>query len=273
MNNLTVAAVQIASDLQDAHANASKIVEWSRRALLEGADFVVFPECSLTGYTLHGPAAHAIPPDHEAVRTVDEFAVQNDIAIGYGFMETNRDCDAPFITYAITSPDGRLRYRKTHLGTSETPHFTPGDELVTAQIAGVCTGVQLCWEGHIADIATKLRSRGAELLIAPHAGKLGGARRLETWDRYLPARALDNGLFVVACNALRPSAPDEDAHSASSGGGIAAYGPDGGLIASYDGFDEHMVVMRIGGTLPRESSPQGMAHISYFDRRRPELYR
>ena len=33
-----------------------------------------------------------------------------------------------------------------------------------------------------------------------------------------------------------------------------------------------MMLVDIGGLLPRERTDGGMAHISYFDRRRPELY-
>lgn len=146
-------------------------------------------------------------------------------------------------------------------------------------------GVQLCWEGYIADIASTLRAQGAGLLLAPHAVGVGGMRRLELWSRYLPARALDNGMFVVACNALRNANRKVPEHAdnglegqtctdfcSAEGGGLAAYAPDGSLIASYEGSDEHMILVGVGGALPREMPQHGMRNISYFDRRRPELY-
>ena len=57
---------------------------------------------------------------------------------------------------------------------------------------------------------------------------------------------------------------------------MTAYGPDGQVICAYDGSDEHMMLVRVGGELPRERPESGMKGgmkgISYFDRRRPELY-
>jgi predicted amidohydrolase len=78
---------------------------------------------------------------------------------------------------------------------------------------------------------------------------------------------LDNGLFVVACNALR-----RGLNGSVQGGGMVAYGPDGQLLASCSSADERMLLVEIGGTLPRETPDTGMHGVSYFDRRRPELY-
>ena len=277
MKEITVGAVQMASKMGDAAANAEVIVGWADRAARQGADLVFFPECSLTGYTTDRAAERAVRIDDEAACQVERFAAQRGIAIGYGFAEKREGFDKPFITYVVASADGRLCYRKTHLGASEAASYEAGDELVVAQVAGVRVGVQLCWEGHICDIATTLRAKGAELLLAPHAGGLGGARRLQAWARYLPARAVDNGLFVVACNALRNGSAASEKHADAEsgggrGGGLAAYGPNGELMTSYDQADEHLMLVEVGGRLPREAPSGGMRGISYFDRRRPELY-
>ena len=133
-------------------------------------------------------------------------------------------------------------------------------------VENVRVGVQLCWEAHIPDVTGVLRGKGAQLVLMPHAGGPGGARRLESWARYLPARALDNGLYVAACNALRRTV------DGGKGGGIAVYGPDGVAAAQYDGADERMVTVSVGGLLPRETPDDDMRAISYYDRRRPDLY-
>ena len=267
MREIAVAAVQIESYLGDCERNADKHAEWVSRAAGEGADLVFFPECSLTGYTLDGVGDVTVRLADRRVEAVREVARECGIAVGFGLVEQGKPGGNPFVTYVVYSGQDMLEYRKTHLGSSERDVFAQGDCLPVADIAGVCVGVQLCWEGRIPEIATTLRSRGTQLLLAPHASGLEGERRVRTWSRYLPARALDNGMFVIACNALRRNSAGRLA-----GGGMAAYGPHGELLSSYDRADEHMMLVSIGGMLPRETPDEGMRNISYFDRRRPELY-
>lgn len=276
MKELTIAAVQIANRLGSVRENTANMLEWVTRAASEDVRLVVFPECSLTGYSIDRASEIAIYPDEESILLLEHAAIQHGVAVGYGFIERRDSTAPPFNTYAVVSADGRLVYRKAHLGASEQGAFSAGEELCSASVMGVCMGVQLCWEGHIPDIATTLRAQGAELLLAPHAVGIGGARRMELWNRYLPARAFDNGMYVAACNALRCQvAADGDCvvDATVTGGGLAFYAPDGSLIDSYEGSDEHMITACIGGTLPRDTSYGGMRGISYFDRRRPELYR
>lgn len=285
--HLKVAAVQIESALGQVGHNLDKHAQWIERAAREDADLVFFPECSLTGYSTVQSREYAIGCDDEAVRAVEGYARERGVAVGFGFIEQARpeddardvnsdasDASASlerrgglFITYEIAHGSERLIYRKTHLGSRERDVFAAGDVLPTAHVAGVCVGVQLCWEAHIPDIAATLRAKGAQLVICPHAGGLGGQRRVESWDRYLTARALDNGMYVAACNALR-----HDADGRPSGGGMVAYGPDGVCIASDASAEEGMLVVDASGVLPRDLPDDVMKHISYFDRRRPELY-
>ena len=285
--HLKVAAVQVESALGQVESNLDKHAQWIERAVREGADLVLFPECSLTGYSTVQSREHAIGCDDEAVTAVEGYARERGIAVGFGFIEQESSedgegsaesgaGDAPespersgkfFITYEIAHGGKKLIYRKTHLGSREREVFAAGDELPVAHVADSCVGVQLCWEAHIPDIAATLRAKGAQLVICPHAGGLGGQRRVESWDRYLAARALDNGMYVAACNAVRYGADDRPC-----GGGMAAYGPDGVRIAYDASAEEGMLIVDANGVLPRDLSDDSMHAISYFDRRRSELY-
>ena len=83
----------------------------------------------------------------------------------------------------------------------------------------------------------------------------------------LPARACDNGLYVAACSAV-----GDNGKGNVFGGGMMVLDPKGNIISEYYGTDEHSITVDIGGKLPRDG-PETMSNISYFDRRRPELYR
>ena len=267
MRNMRIALVQLESVLGDVHRNLHAHLDWAQRAIDAGADLVCFPECSLTGYTTETAGKCALDFENAMREPLAQLARSSGTAIGYGFIEQARDCEKPFATYVI-EPAGGFAYRKTHLGSRERFAFEAGNDLPVVQVADTRIGVQLCWEAHIPDIAGTLRAKGAELVLCPHAVGLGGQRRIASWERYLAARALDNGIFVAACNALRRAESGE-----LRGGGLAVFGPDGALVANCASEREELLIADIGGPLPRETPDDGMRNISYHDRRRPELYR
>lgn len=256
---LTIAVAQMRSVVGDAEGNAHTIVRLIDRAAAEGAHMLFLPEACLTGYNRERAAEIALDDFAAAVRVVEEHALECDVALSYGFIERDEAGGKPFVTHVLFDGDARATYRKTHLGPHEREFFQPGDRLLVFDVLGTRMGVQLCWEGHIPQIAATLRARGVELIAAPFASGVGGERRLESWSRFLPARAGDNDVFVVACNAL-------------PAGGIAVYDPKGVLIGSYAGDDETIFICELDGKLPRDDASQPMGSLSYFDYQRPELY-
>ncbi len=298
MKTTTIAAVQMLNQVGGAAINAKRTCTWMERAHKAGASLVIFPECNLTGYTTGNPESAAISLSDDAVCAVESCARELGISVGFGLIEScASDADGtsseeaseqlgamrPFATYVVfvgraaqqqtndapghaTACD-RLVYRKTHLGQRESS-FAAGDALPVQNIGGIQVGVQLCWESHIPDIAATLRHQGCQLLLTPYAMGMDAGSRLTSWSRYLPARAFDNGIYVVACNAL--FAKDD---GSITGGGTACWKPNGELLGSYTQSDEHMALFSIEGPLPREHAQKNMREISYFDRRRPELYR
>jgi len=67
MARLTIALAQTTARLGDPEANLEKHLAWIEDARSQGADLVVFPELSLTGYVLQdltsSVARHATPDD------------------------------------------------------------------------------------------------------------------------------------------------------------------------------------------------------------------
>ena len=257
--------VQMRSTLGDIAGNTSTIFRYMDDAREGGSDLICFPEACLTGYTNDGPAKFAVEFDGPEVAAICEHARSAGMMASFGFIESSSD--QPFLTQVLVAEEGMLVYRKTHLGRTESGVFGAGCELPVLKTPVACVGMHLCWESHIPDISTTMRGRGAELMLLPHAGGLGGQRRRESWERFLPARANDNGMFVAACNAV-----GDNGAGLSFGGGICVLDPKGRVLAEHYGDEPLMLTCDLDGTLPRDGSDQGMGNISYFDRRRPELY-
>lgn len=263
MKDIRLTLVQMNSRAGDPEGNLERMAEFVEDN--SDSDIICFPEMCLSGYTTDDPGRFALTPDDSFVLKVHELAENSGTAIVFGYLEI--DGDSVCMRQEIADGSGTAKYyRKSHLGAMESKVFKAGDDLPVFDIKGVKTGLQLCIESHIQDISASLRSKGAELILMPFANGITGERRRSSWYTYLPARASDNGLFVACCSAI-----GDNGYGAQFGGGTIALDPKGNTIAEYYGTDPHSITLEIGGKLPRDG-PETMSNISYYDRRRPELY-
>ena len=263
VKNIRVTAVQMCSKVSDPYGNISLMERFVSEH--SDSDIICFPEMCLSGYSSKDPDRFALTRDSDPVLRVCDMSSRYGCSIVFGYIEPENG--SLYVHQEVVEPSReRHHYRKCHLGQAEAAVFSVGNDLPVFDIGGVCVGLHLCTESHIPEVCMTFRNKGAELVIVPFANGIAGERRRDTWHRYLPARANDNGMFVVGC-----SASGDNGNGAVFGGGLIAIDPKGRIMDEYYGDDDHSITVDIGGRLPRDG-PETMMCISYFDRRRPELY-
>ncbi len=256
MNDIRIALSQICPETGNTEKNKFKIFEYMEKASEQNAHFIVFPECSLTGYAPERANMLALSPEDVTVKEIEAKADRLGIAVCFGFAE--KGDPKPYISQEYYFKGQKTIYRKTHVAPREDAFFDEGKDYPLEELNGVKIGIQICWESHMPRISDLYRSRGAQLLLFPYASGMSGDKCIENWSIHIPARASDNGCYAAACNLL----------SKGKGGGLAVWDPKGKLIAEYKGFDEEMIVCDIGGELPRdiyERGEESMHTLSYFD--------
>ena len=172
--------------------------------LVEGltADLVVLPELWPTGYfAFDRYAAEAESMEGETVTGLRRIAARCGITLmGGTFVERHADGLA---NCAVTiGPDGSIlhTYRKIHLfgyQSEEARLLTPGTDLTVAETAFAPVGTSTCYDLRFPELYRKLVDQGAQMVIIPAAWPLA---RLEHWRLLLRARAIENQVFVIACN-------------------------------------------------------------------------
>src|SRR5947199_945107 len=112
---MKVAVVQISCALGDPEANLLKVRDFSRRAKAAGAELIVFPEMTDTGYSMPVIQKHAAPWTSGFVPGLQEIARELSIAIVSGVSE--RDGSSIYNSQLLIDSDGKItsKYRKTHL--------------------------------------------------------------------------------------------------------------------------------------------------------------
>jgi len=165
-----VAVVQMAPRLLDLEANIELTVGAIEAARAQGADIIVLPELSLSGYMfdsmdeVHSCAVAASHPVF--ARWAQALAGSPGLVVG-GFAE--KSGDEVYISAAMVGADGvRAVYRKTHLWNLEKRFFTAGTDappIVDTDFGRV--GVLICYDLEFPEMARRLAMRGADLITVP----------------------------------------------------------------------------------------------------------
>ncbi|ROV58346.1 carbon-nitrogen hydrolase family protein [Vibrio ponticus] len=143
-NNLSVALAQIPVIDGDVEANFRQHIRAAKTAAEQGADLVLFPELSLTGYVLPMAAELCFDAKHSILRDLSELAVTQQITIVAGcFLKQAKK--KPSISAVICKPTGELDYyAKQYLHSGENEYCSAGQHNYTLRLKGYKLALAIC---------------------------------------------------------------------------------------------------------------------------------
>jgi N-carbamoylputrescine amidase len=268
MNDIRIAVVIFHSAASKSRRNLDEMEKWITAAGKEGAALICFPEMNITGYGLDRDtigAAESIPG--LSTERLTAWAESENIVILAGMVE-KEDKNRVFASHLVVNPDGCIGvYRKLHIAPPERSVFLPGNDIPLFETRGVRFGIQLCYDAHFPEISTRMAVEGADIIFLPHASPRGTPKeKYRSWMRHLPARAFDNGLFVVACNQT-----GENGKGLSFPGLALVIDPSGNVKESQTDGKEGMIVADLKGEDITRVRKHRMRY--FLPNRRPEIYR
>ncbi len=236
---IRVGSVQFNHHPGDKDYNIGVIETFAAQAAAEGVKILVFPEMCITGYwhvrNLSREAIHDLAepvPAGPSMEKLKTLAQKHDMMIGAGLIERAAD-GRLFNSYVCCLPDGSTYvHRKLHCFISE--HMSSGEGYTVFQTPFGCkVGILICWDNNLIENVRATALAGADILLAPHQtggcdsrsphamGKIEvtlwqnrkanrqaieeeflGPKGRQWLLRWLPARAHDNGLFVIFSNGV-----------------------------------------------------------------------
>lgn len=260
---MKIAAAQIITTPGAVQDNTKKMLDYIDRSASLGSDVVMFPEMSDTGYDMPLIMSSAQSWDEGTVPALQASAKRYGINVIAGVSE--RTNEGVFNSTVIINREGSIsgRYRKTHLITAEPMlehrFLKAGESLGIAEVEGVLCGFMTCYDIRFPEIARTLSLKGANILFVPSAFPLV---RLTHWTVLLNARAVENQVFVVACNRIGIDA------GVSFCGTTTIIDPYGAIIASSSAIHETLVA----GEIDLEMIKTVRSQIKVHQDRRPALY-
>ncbi len=244
---MKVAVAQINPRLGDVDRNASLHREWICRAREAGADLVVFPELSLTGYLLQD-LVQDLALDLKDSAVMQQLAAESrGIAVVAGVVE--RTDGNQFHNTAVLFEGGKLAHlhRKVYLPTygmfDEGRYFGAGDRFrVHDSDALGRIGLLICEDAWHLSASYLLAQGGADVLCVPSAGPVRGMRQeadltsRSTWRDLCKVTAQFHTVYVLFCNRVG----HEDGWTYS--GGSLIVDPRGEVIAEAGADKEELLV-------------------------------
>ncbi|MDX8572428.1 MULTISPECIES: nitrilase family protein [Elizabethkingia] len=297
MDKIKVSTAQFEHKSGDKEYNLSVIEKLAKEAAKEGSDVIAFHECSITGYTFARKLtkeqmlelAEKIPQG-ESIHRLQQIAAENNIVILAGLFEKDEH-DNLHKAYVCVDKNGLVaKYRKLHPFIN--PYLTPGNEYCIFEIKGWKCGILICYDNNIIENVRATALLGAEIIFMPHvtmctpssrpgAGfvdpelwknresdptslrlEFNGMKGRDWLMKWLPARAYDNGIYVVFSN---PIGMDDDQ---LKNGCSMIIDPFGDILNECQTFEDSFV----SSVLTKEKL-QLAGGYRYRKARRPDLYR
>jgi predicted amidohydrolase len=297
MDNLKISTAQFEHRSSDKTFNLARIERFAEEAAAEGSQVIAFHECSITGYTFTRNLSESemldlaeFIPDGPSVLKLTEIAKKNNIAILAGLFEKDKQNNL-YKSYICVDRTGLIaKFRKLHPFIN--PYLIPGDEYCVFDLYGWKCGILICYDNNIIENVRATTLLGAEIIFMPHVTMCTPSTRPGAgfvdpalWEnrvvdpislrlefdgmkgrgwlmKWLPARAYDNGIYVVFSN---PIGMDDDQ---LKNGCSMIIDPFGDILSECRKLDDEWV----SAVLTREKLTKSGGY-RYLKARRPDLYK
>ena len=178
--------------------NRRLCTELTEQAAAQGCDWIVFPEMTLTGFTMH-PELFA-EPEGIGSSTADFFcSLSRGLSIGiiYGYIASHADSYTNRLVYVR---DGMIlqEYAKLHPFSfgEESKHYIAGDKLSILSLPDICISGFICYDLRFPEIFQISSEKSEVIFVIANWPK----SRIDQWDTLLKARAIENQVFMVGVN-------------------------------------------------------------------------
>ncbi|MCI7812572.1 MAG: carbon-nitrogen family hydrolase [Lachnospiraceae bacterium] len=231
---MKVALAQMDIVWEDKEKNWEKSEKNIKEAKKKGADLILFPEMSFTGFSMNVAEIGETKEKGnsvESIRRMQSFAKKYEMAVGFGYVE--RDGDMGKNHYAVVDEEGKVLgdYIKIHPFSygGEDKYYQPGEYTILFEVKGWKMAMFICYDLRFPEIFSLVSDEAEAIIVAANWPE----SRREHWMALLKARAIENQCYVLGVNRT------------GMGGGI-----------SYTG--DSMVVDPYGNVIGRMEKTEGM---------------
>ena len=195
---MKVALVSLDQKWEDKAHNLERCRALAARASQLGAELVVYPEMTLTGFTMNTSLSAEDPENSPSLAAFSSLAQRHGVWLIAGLVLGK--VGKPANTLVAFDPDGRehARYAKMHPFSfaGENRHFRSGDALSTIRIGEFVLGLSICYDLRFPELYSAMAASCDILVNIANWPR----PRLAHWRTLLRARAIENQVYVIGVN-------------------------------------------------------------------------
>lgn len=185
---------------ENKEGNYEASLAFLEKAKKEAADLVLFPEMSMTGFSMHPEKIGETAEHPQTLSFFQEQARRYELYIGIGYVEYRQP--KSFNRYAFISPSGEILadYRKIHPFTfgTESVHYAGGEELAFCRVKEFTVSPFICYDLRFPELF-EIASEKAELIVVPANWP---SDRRDHFMTLLKARAIENQCYIAGVNRV-----------------------------------------------------------------------
>ena len=203
---MKISCVQMAPVFASPEDNFTKAEQLFIKAAEDRPDVIVFPELWNTGFFPKDDLAEKADADGADVKKLFGALARrysiNTVAGSSATLRNGKVYNTSFIFDRNGNCNGS--YDKIHLFSPmrENEYFVPGNDLCVFETDGVKCGVAICYDIRFPELTRAMSVKGIDILFLPAQWP---EKRVSQLEILLKARAVENQIYTVCCNACGKS--------------------------------------------------------------------
>ena len=219
---MKVSMAQMAIKFEDKKFNMEKALSLFEKAAEEKTDFIIFPEMTLTGFSMHTERIGEDIKNSETIRFFEGCAKKYNMGVCFGMVRLSGE-DA-LNSAVIMDKEGNVLgvYDKIHpfSGGHEAKFYKGGENIILAEFEGITLSPFICYDLRFPEI---FQAASIEAFFLPVIGNWPKIRQ-QYIGSILKARAIENQSYACFVNTTGFDG------KVLYGGGSVAFDPWGELI-------------------------------------------
>lgn len=184
---------------EDKEKNMERVRKLAEQAAGQKVDLLVFPEMTLTGFTMNTALAGEEMLFSPTLRFFKDLSKKHNMAMAFGYVE---DFGGEYYNKLMVVSDGRILYDydKIHPFNygEEGRHYIGGHEVKTAVLKDMEFSGFVCYDLRFPEIFQAVSDHTQMILVIANWPK----ERVLHWETLLRARAIENQCYVIGVNRI-----------------------------------------------------------------------
>lgn len=179
--------------------NKNRVIKLLEQGKTQDLDLIVFPEMTLTGFTMNTEYAGEEMLFSDTLAFFKEMSKQYEMAIAFGYVE---DFGGEYYNKLMVVSAGRViyDYDKIHPFnySGEGKHYLGGHEVKTADLQNMTFSGFVCYDLRFPEVFQAVSDNANLIIVIANWPR----ERVLHWETLLRARAIENQCYVVGVNRV-----------------------------------------------------------------------